>query len=249
MTADIVATLPVALLAVICGYALFSLFGFGSAILATPGLVLVMPMARIVPLLAMLDAGSSALRAWRGRGAIDSAAIRLLLPCMLAGQILGVGLLRYLPVRETALLFGCFIALLGLSSLLQPRAKRQGVACGTWSGIGHGLAGGVLGGMFGSGGFLYARYLQRRLPQADYFLATQAVMIGISTVWRVVLCILSGLIDGGLLLTALILAPAVWAGFGIGRLAQGRISRQRWGVLLNGLLVVAGLLLVYRHLA
>ncbi|WP_295004879.1 sulfite exporter TauE/SafE family protein [uncultured Dechloromonas sp.] len=248
MPADIVATLPVALLAVICGYALFSLFGFGSAILAAPGLVLVMPMARIVPLLALLDAGSSALRAWRGRAAIDIAAIRLLLPCMLAGQILGVGLLRCLPVRETGLLFGGFIALLGLSSLRQ-RAQRQGGAGGTWSGIGHGLAGGVLGGMFGSGGFLYARYLQRHLPQQDRFLATQAVMIGISTAWRVVLCLLSGLIDGGLLMTALVLAPAVWAGFGIGRLAQGRISRQRGVVLLNGLLVVAGLLLVYRHLA
>lgn len=247
MTADIVATLPVALLAVICGYALFSLFGFGSAILAAPGLTLVMPMARIVPLLALLDAGSSSLRAWRGRAAIDTAAIRLLLPCMLAGQVMGVGLLRYLPVRETGLLFGCFVVLLGLSSLRPgAQAQRQG---GAWAGIGHGLVGGVLGGMFGSGGFLYARYLQRCLPQQDRFLATQSVMIGLSTVWRVALCVLSGLIDGGLLMTAIMLAPAVWAGFGIERLARGRISRQRWGGLLNGLLVVAGLLLVYRHMA
>lgn len=237
MTADIAATLPVALLAVICGYALFSLFGFGSAILAAPGLTLVMPMARIVPLLALLDAGSSSLRAWRGRAAIDTAAIRLLLPCMLAGQVMGIGLLRYLPVRETGLLFGCFVVLLGLSSL-RPRAQRQGGASGAWAGIGHGLIGGVLGGMFGSGGFLYARYLQRRLPQQDRFLATQSVMIGISTVWRVLLCIASGLVDGTLLMTAAILAPAVGAGFGIGHLARGRISRQRWGTLLNGLLVV-----------
>ena len=247
MPPDFVTTLPLALLAVICGYALFSLFGFGSAILAAPGLLLVMPMARIVPLLALLDAGSSTLRAWRGRASIDGAAIRLLLPCMLAGQILGVGLLRYLPVRETGLLFGCFIALLGLSSL-RPQAQRLSGAGGTWSGIGHGLAGGVLGGMFGSGGFLYARYLQRHLAQQERFPATQSVMIGISTVWRVLLCIASGLVDGTLLMTAAILAPAVGAGFGIGHLARGRISRQRWGTLLNGLLVVAGLLLVYRHI-
>lgn len=247
MPPDFVTTLPLALLAVICGYALFSLFGFGSAILAAPGLLLVMPMARIVPLLALLDAGSSTLRAWRGRASIDGAAIRLLLPCMLAGQILGVGLLRYLPVRETGLLFGCFIALLGLSSL-RPQAQRLSGAGGTWSGIGHGLAGGVLGGMFGSGGFLYARYLQRHLAQQERFAATQSVMIGISTVWRVLLCIASGLVDGSLLMTAAILAPAVGAGFGIGHLARGRISRQRWGTLLNGLLVVAGLLLVYRHI-
>lgn len=246
MTTDIVTTLPVAWLAVIGGYALFSLFGFGSAILATPGLLLVMPMTRIVPLLALLDAGSSVLRAWRGRRLIDRAAIRVLLPGMLAGQALGVGLLRLLPVRESALLFGCFIALLGLASLRtqgQPAVRVGGV----WSGIGHGLAGGVLGGMFGSGGFLYARHLQRCLPERAQFLPTQAVMIGLSTVWRVLLCIVSGLVNGRLLMTALMLAPAVWVGFGIGHFVQGRLSHQRWGVLLNGLLVVAGLLLIERH--
>lgn len=247
MSADIVATLPVAFIAVVSGYALFSLFGFGSAILATPGLLMAMPMARIVPLLAVLDAGSSAVRAWRGRRSIHRGALRLLLPGMVVGQVVGVGLLRHLPVRETALLFGGFIAVLGVSSFLPARA-RSGSLPGAWAEIGHGLAGGILGGMFGSGGFLYARYLQRHLPQRERFLATQSVMIGLSTLWRVVLCLFSGLIDADLLIAAIALAPAVWTGFRLGRLAQARISAERWVALLNGLLVVAGVLLVHRHL-
>lgn len=248
MWTDIGATLPVAFMAVVSGYALFSLFGFGSAILATPGLLMTMPMARIVPLLAVLDAGSSAVRAWRGRRSIHPGAIRVLLPCMLVGQVVGIGLLRYLPVRETALLFGTFIAALGVSSFI-PDHVRSESGCVTWSGIGHGLAGGIFGGMFGSGGFLYARYLQRRLPQREIFLATQAVMIGVSTIWRVVLCVFSGLVDGELMMTAIVLVPAVWAGFQIGNMARARMSVQRWVALVNGLLVAAGLLLVYRHLA
>lgn len=247
MSSDVVALLPVAFIAVVFGYALFSLFGFGSAVLASPGLLTVMPMARIVPLLAVLDAGSSGIRAWRSRRWVDVSALRVLLPCMALGQIVGVGLLRVLPVRETALLFGCFIALLGLSSFL-PRRGAQGGVAGAWSSIGHGLAGGVFGGMFGSGGFLYARHLQRRLPERERYLATQAVMIGLSTAWRVVLCFASGLVDAGLLATAVAVAPAVWLGFRIGGVAQRRISPQRWVGMLNGLLVLAGALLAYRHL-
>lgn len=247
MSADVVATLPVAFIAVVSGYALFSLFGFGSAILATPGLLMAMPMARIVPLLALLDAGGSAFRAWQGRRLIHGGALRLLLPCMLVGQVLGVSLLRYLPVRETALLFGSFIAVLGLSSFFPARGRSESTQ-GAWSGILHGIAGGISGGMFGSGGFLYARYLQRQLPHHEMFLATLAVMIGVSTVWRVLLCLISGLIDGELLITAMALGPAVWTGFRLGHLARGRISAERWVGLLNGLLVVAGMLLVYRYL-
>jgi uncharacterized membrane protein YfcA len=247
MWTDIGATLPGAFVAVVSGYALFSLFGFGSAILAAPGLLMAMPMARIVPLLAVLDAGSSALRAWRGRRSIHPGAIRLLLPSMLVGQVLGIGLLRYLPVRETALLFGALIAALGISSFFPDRARSES-GRGVWSGIGHGLAGGVLGGMFGSGGFLYARYLQRRLPQRELYLATQAVMIGVSTIWRVVLCAFAGLVDGELMMTAIVLVPAVWVGFRLGNMARARLLAQRWVALLNGLLVMAGLLLVYRHL-
>lgn len=247
MWVDIVATLPVAFIAVVCGYALFSLFGFGSGILAGPGLMLVMPMARIVPLLAMLDAGSSVIRAWRGRRLISLSAIRLLLPCMLIGQVVGIGLLHALPVRETALLFGSFIAVLGLSSFWPRRVKRVSAA-GQWSVIAHGLAGGVFGGVFGSGGFMYARYLQRQIPERERYLATQSVMIGLSTAWRVVLCIVSGLVDAGGVMMAIVLVPAVWAGFRIGNRVQAKISPQRWVALLNGLLVVAGLLLAYRHL-
>lgn len=247
MSLDIVAMLPVAFIAVVFGYALFSLFGFGSGILAGPGLMLVMPMARIVPLLAMLDAGSSVARAWRGRRSIRLSAIRVLLPCMLLGQLVGISLLHLLPVRETALLFGSFIAVLGLSSFWPGRGRSESPA-GLCSGIAHGLAGGVFGGVFASGGFMYARYLQQKVPERERYLATQSVMIGLSTAWRVVLCIVSGLVDTGGVMMAIVLAPAVWTGFRIGAWAQAKISPQRWLALLNGLLIVAGLLLAYRYL-
>lgn len=239
--------LALALLAVVLAYAAFSLLGFGSALLASPALVMVLPVARVVPLLAMLDAVGSIARGWRNRHLIAREALEILLPTMLLGQLLGVAALYCLPVRAMALLFGGFIVLLGLSSFL-PQRVGSATMSGTSSALWHGIGGGILGGMFGSGGFMYARYLQALLPQRDAMRATQAVLIAVSTVWRVLLCAFAGLIDWHLVSTALLLAPIALIGFRLGKLLDGRLSQARWVMLLNAFLVLAGLALIFRHI-
>lgn len=240
--------LLLALLAVVAAYAAFSLLGFGSALLASPALILVLPVARVVPLLAMLDAAGSLARGWHARRLISPAALRLLLPLMLLGQLLGVAALAVLPVRAMALLFGGFTIVLGLSSL-RPGSAGSPPVPGLGSALLHGLAGGILGGMFGSGGFLYARYLQRRLPEREAMRATQAVLIATSTVWRVILCALAGLIDGPLLTTVLLLAPAALLGFRLGKRLDAGLSPARWVRLLNLFLIAAGIGLILHHAA
>src|SRR6185369_1446286 len=97
----------------VLAYGIFSLMGFGSALLASAPLALVMPVARVVPLLAVLDCVGSLQRGWQARGQLDAAALRRLLPGMLAGQLLGVALLSQLPLRAMAFLLGGFVALYG----------------------------------------------------------------------------------------------------------------------------------------
>ena len=110
-----------------------------------------------------------------------------------------------------------------------------------------GWFGGFLGGLFGSGGFVYASYLERRLER-NAFRATQAVLIAVSTAWRVLLCSLAGLIDCALLGTVLLLAPAAYAGMWLGRHLDLSLSREQLFALLNGLLVLSGLALMLRSL-
>lgn len=237
--------LLLALLAIVFAYAAFSLLGFGSALLASPALGLVLPIARVIPLLAMLDAAGSLSRAWQSRQHIDRAALRILLPCMLLGQIIGVTGLAALPLRWMALLFGGFIIWLGGSALLRkPGAVNQASRHGA---VWHGLLGGVLGGLFGSGGFMYARHLQQRLPERQAMRATQAVLIALSTLWRIVLCSFAGLVDLPLLSTALLLAPAAWLGFRLGKQLDAGLSGARWLDLLNAFLVLAGGALLVRY--
>lgn len=236
--------LLLALLAMVFAYAAFSLLGFGSALLASPALGLILPISRVIPLLAMLDAAGSISRGWQTRQHIDRSALRILLPCMLLGQILGVSCLAALPLNWMALLFGGFIIWLGARALLRkPGAAPVSAHGAVW----HGLLGGVLGGLFGSGGFIYARYLQQRLPDRSAMRATQAVLIALSTLWRIVLCSFAGLVDLPLLTTALLLAPAAWLGFRLGKQLDAGLSTERWVGLLNWFLVLAGGGLVYRY--
>lgn len=231
----------------VLAYTVFSLVGFGSGLLASAPLAVVMPVTRVIPLLALLDCLGATTRGFRARQAVDRSELGALLPGMLLGQIAGVGLLAWLPVRAMAVLLGAFVAIQGVRGLSRPPARPMGGDKRLPAALGIGLFGGFLGGLFGSGGFVYASYLERRLER-EAFRATQAVLIAISTGWRVVLCGLAGLIDPALLTTVLLLAPAAWAGMWLGRHLDLRLSREQLFVLLKGLLILSGGALMLRSL-
>ena len=162
---------------------------------------------------------------------------------MLLGQLLGVLALARLPMAWTAVALGSFVAIQGARGLSAPGGSvqtvfRHAMACGVF--------GGILGGLFGSGGFVYAAYLERRLANRSSFRATQAVLIALSTAWRIVLCAGLGLLDAGMLATALAFVPAMLLGIYMGRRIDVRISREQLFRLLNGLLIVSGVSLVIR---
>ncbi|MCG2578282.1 sulfite exporter TauE/SafE family protein [Dechloromonas sp. XY25] len=239
------AALAWALLGVVVAYAVFTLVGFGSALMASGPLAMLMPVGKVIPLLAILDFAGSSLRGWRARKEVAWGAFMRLFPGMLAGQLLGVLVLAQLPPALMAVALGGFVVVQGLKGLI----KRQEEAGLPRFAFGHGLFGGVLGGLFGSGGFIYAAYLERTLESRTAFRATQAALIALSTAWRIVLCLSLGLLDLKLLATALAFVPAMALGVYTGHHIDLRISRQQLFRLLNGLLVVSGASLVLRYLA
>lgn len=224
--------------ALLFAYTLFALVGFGSALVASTPLAMVMSVNTVIPLLALLDSAGASRRGWQQRQQVSWAHLRQLLLGMLAGQLAGVMLLRQLPLALMAQLLGGFVLCYGLHSLWQAQWPPDEAAqrYPAWL---AGLSGGALGGLFGSGGFVYASYLQRQLPR-EAFRATQAVLIALSTLWRIALCALSGLIDYKLLAAALLLLPLVFAGNWLGSHIDIRLSQQRLTLLLNLLLVASG---------
>jgi len=238
--------LVLAMGAVVAAYALFALVGFGSALFASGPLALVMPVAKVVPMLAILDFAGSSLRGWQARNEVSWADFRQLFPGMLLGQLIGVFLLAQLPAGLMAFVLGLFIVSQGLRGLMRKTTPSEDIRS---SGFVHGVFGGVLGGLFGSGGFVYASYLERRLESRSAFRATQAVIIALSTSWRIILCISVGLLDIKLVLTALAFVPTMVVGIYIGHHIDLRMSREQLFKLLNGLLIASGLSLIGRFVA
>jgi uncharacterized membrane protein YfcA len=245
--------LAVAFAAVVVAYLVFTLAGFGSGLIASAPLAWALPVARVVPLLALLDCGSSLRRGWRARDQVVWRELRQLVPGMATGQVLGVLLLSRMPPALMAVLMGTFVAIQGCRGLMQRKQRTPSSPTPRSKLLPHGaflrgVFGGVLGGLFGSGGFVYAAYLERRLEQREAFRATQAVCVALSTAWRLLLCASLGLVDGALLATALACLPAMMLGTFIGHHVDLHLSRERLFLLLHGLLVASGVSLIWRYL-
>lgn len=243
--ADSSIDLALAMGAVVAAYAVFTLVGFGSALVASGPLALVMPVAKVVPMLAMLDFAGSSWRGWKARKDVSWQEFKQLFPGMLLGQLIGVVVLARIPAGLMAIFLGLFVVSQGLRGFIKKAAP---ATASPYLGIACGVLGGVLGGLFGSGGFVYASYLERQLVSRSAFRATQAVLIALSTSWRIILCISLGLLDSRLLLTALVFVPAMAIGIYIGQHIDLRMSREQLFRLLNGLLIASGLSLIYRFL-
>jgi len=137
-------------------YAAFALIGFGGGPLATPFLVLRLPVRMVVPLLAVLDFVAATInlanllaRGGRAelRARVDFQVLKILTPTMIVGTYVGTVVLNTLPSRYVLLALGIFIFMTTLRSLRAKTKPRD-----SWLlAIIAGLGGGVLSGAFGSG--------------------------------------------------------------------------------------------------
>jgi uncharacterized membrane protein YfcA len=113
-----------------------------------------------------------------------------------------------------------------------------------------GLIGGIFSAMFGSGGFIYAMYLSRRLDGKDAMRATQSALIALSTFTRVVIFALAGIYsDLRIPLLAVLLIPVMLIGLYAGHHITLRMSREQFLRVLNLVLIATGTTLIVRALA
>lgn len=239
-------------LALICAgvtaaYVIFGMAGFGTALVAGPVLAHFIPVATIVPLLALLDFFAAATNIARDRHAADRAELGRLVPFMAAGSLAGAALLLWGRPDALQWALGAFAtgyALHALSghkpwSALPPRAA-----------LPFGFIGGIFSALFGSGGFLYAIYLAGRLDDTDRIRVTQSTLIGLSTLTRAVLFLLAGVYaQAPVLVLAAALVPAMLLGTAIGRRITLRLSREQFLRVVHGVVLCSGVLLLWRQWA
>lgn len=235
----------VMLLAIGVAYIVFGIAGFGTALVAGPILINVMPLSRIIPLLVLLDLVASFGNWIPLRKAVVRTELLRLLPCMGIGCALGVLFLLQLKSDLLLLFMGVFLSSYAIYSLAVKSRPKQ--LAGYWA-MPIGTLGGLFGALFGSGGFLYALYLNARLSSTEQARATQSVLISCSTVWRLTLFLLAGVYaDESLLLLAVCLLPMMCIGLWTARRVTLRLSREAFVHVVTWLVLVSGLMLIWRY--
>ncbi|NBF05091.1 TSUP family transporter [Pseudomonas sp. Fl5BN2] len=233
-------------LGIALAYIVFGIAGFGTALVAGPILILFMPLSKIVPLLVLLDFVAAFGNLLPSRREVARPELLRLLPCMALGCTLGVIFLLNLKSDLLLLLMGLFISAYAIYSLWV-KARPTRLAAG-WS-VPMGIVGGMFGALFGSGGFLYAIYLNSRLPK-DPARATQSALISCSTVVRLSLFTVAGVYaELPLLLLAACLLPAMALGLWIGRGLTRKLSREAFVRLVTWLVLASGIALIGRYLS
>lgn len=233
-------------LAIALAYIVFGVAGFGTALVAGPLLILCLPLSKIIPLLVLLDFVAAFGNWLPARRDVARAELLRLLPCMALGCLVGVVFLLNLKSDVLLLMMGIFISAYAIYSLAVKARPRQ-VAAG-WA-IPAGTVGGLFGALFGSGGFLYALYLNARLPK-EAARATQSALISCSTVVRLTLFVMAGVYaDGALLLLAVCLLPAMALGLWTGRRLTRKLSREAFVRLVTWLVLASGIVLIVRYLS
>ncbi len=232
---------------VLLGYVVLGLGGFGSALVSMPLLALVLPIRMVVPLMLLLDFVGMLVNGVRLRHDVDKDEVRAIVPPLLGGMAVGVTALVVLPGRALLFALGVFILTYGVFTL-KPRPGRKPVKR-IWS-LPAGVFGGLIGGMFGTGGAVFAMYFMARIPDVARMRATMSAVFVVSTGSRLALFLLSGLLlQREVWLAFVSLVPMVFVGLSIGHRLHGRLTRMQVARLLSLLLLGSGASVLIKALA
>lgn len=241
------AVLLVAEPTLVVAYTVFGMVGFGTTLVSAPILAHVLPLSTVVPALALSDFIASLTNGFRLGAHVQRAELLRLVPPMVVGSALGAWLLFAVPVKTMMLLLGVFVVLYALNGLRPKQPAPPLSPSWAWW---FGGAGGVLSALFGAGGWVYSIYLVRRLDDPQQVRATQTAVLMVSSTIRVGLFLITGTYFYTLLLLlVLAVLPAMWLGLYLGHRINLKLDRQRFLLVLYGVLLLTGSSLLWRALS
>jgi uncharacterized membrane protein YfcA len=235
-----------AALVVFVGYLIFGVTGFGASPITIPLLAHVLPLVFVLPLASLLDLGSALALALHTRRQADTRELLTLVPFTLVGLTLGVTLLVSLPRNATLLALGMFVCAYAVYVLVRRQAPRR---LTRWWAAPAGLAGGVVGALFGMGGPPYVMYITGRVPDPAAQRATISQMVILNVGLRVVAFALAGLLlSRALWIAVTILLPVAWIGVWVGNRLHVRAAPATVARVVAAALLLTGVTLIARTL-
>jgi uncharacterized protein len=238
-------TLIFAPLIIIIAYMIFGMSGFGSTLIAVPLLAHLFDLKFALPTVVLLDCISATSMGVKLRADVNRRDLLPLLPFLVIGLSLGVFLLVHLPSTALLVLLGFFASLYGIMYM---RGGPPRVRLPRWSAAPVGVFAGATSASIGVGGPIYVMYLAARGSTPEQIRATTPVIFIFTTITRIALFAVAGIITRNVLITAALLLPLSLLSLWWGHRLQLNLSRMTTVRIIGGLLALSGASLLVRAL-
>ena len=241
------AMLTAAAAVLVVAYFIRGITGFGSGLIAVPLLALFQPLTFVVPLMLLLDFTASTLVGGLHLRRVRWAEILPLFPFSIVGVAVGAHLLIGLPHTPMLVALALFILAFSVRSLLDLHGEKP--VSRAW-GVPASLVGGAVGGLFGTGGPPYVIYMNHRMRDKSELRATLSALFFFEGLVRIVTFVVAGLLAVREVWVAYVAClPVVLGALWLGGHAHLGVSRPQMNRLVGGLLLVAGVSLLWKALA
>jgi uncharacterized membrane protein YfcA len=225
-------------------YTILGISGFGSALVNIPLLAHFLPLTTILPILVLVDFAATSTNGLKFRNDIDLSELTTIIPIMCVGIAIGVLLLNRVPGNALLPVLGVSIALYGIYRLREPITTK--FISPAWGYL-AGFTGGLMGGLFGIGGPMYASYMTRRTNDYGKMRATMAAVFTVSTAFRIVAFLIAGMfLNREVWWGVAIILPFMFIGLNIGHRLHGKLHREHLSIFISVMLVASGVSLIAR---
>lgn len=235
--------LAAAVAVIAVAYVVRGISGFGSGLIATPLLLLFLPLTSAVPLVVVLDYAASAVQGVRDRRQIAWREVGAVLPTAVIGVASAFWVFRSVAPQWLVKTLALLLIVFALYQL-RPSGDKQ-LASRIWA-IPAGAFGGLVGTLFGTGGPFYVAYLHGRQLDKVAFRATFSTMFLLDGTNRIIGYALSGFFDSRFLGILMWLAPVMAIGLFVGRRLHTNIGQETYRRGISVLLLFSGSVLLLK---
>jgi uncharacterized protein len=215
--------------------------GFGAGMVATPLLVLFIPIHTAVPMTGLLAFVLFIFLSIRDRNEVVWDELRILIPVTILGVIAGALLFKHLDSALLLKLLGIFIMAFAVYVLAVQYFGLPPVRCSQRWAVPVGFLGAAGDTMFGGGGgTLVVIYMHMRGIGTAQFRATVVVLWFFEMIARLAGYALSGYYTFSTLVFAAFMLPFVWAGTAVGERIGNRITQKTFAKVLAVMLIATG---------
>ncbi len=230
------------IIATFAAFFIKGLCGFANTLVFTSILSFGVANINISPVELVLGLPTNLIISWKERRSIDLKVVLPLAIMVVLGSSAGALLLKNSNVTIIKIAFGILVIIVGIEMLLREltrkKAKNSRILL-----IIIGILSGFLCGLYGVGALLGA-YIGRTTEDTKSFKANICTVFIIENIYRLVLYLFYGILTIDMLKRALVLAPFMLLGLGLGMYSAGKINERVVKKLVIVLLILSGVVLI-----